>query len=82
MIVLTVTMIAGFLTIVMLFIVKFRSFGGPPVLMLPDHVTLPEGQYASGFVHGNDLFYVITRDDAILVYDAQTGTIVKQVEIR
>ena len=75
-------MIVGFITIVSLFIVKFRSFGTTPDLSLPEGINLPDGQSASGFIHGNDLYYVVTRNDVILVYDASTNELIKQIEVR
>jgi len=79
-VVLTVTMIGGFLIIVILFVLKFQSLGRA-ALPLPEQITLGPGQEAAGFVQGNRHFYVITRDDAIRVHDAGTGTLVREITL-
>jgi len=79
-VVLTVTMIGGFLIIVILFVLKFQSLGRA-ALPLPEQITLGPGQEATGFVQGSRYFYVITRDDAIRVHDAGTGTLVREITL-
>ncbi len=78
--VLTVTMIGGFLVIVVLFILKFQSLG-QATLPLPEEITLAPGQEAAGFVQGDRHFYVITRNDTIRVHDAVTGTLVQEIRL-
>lgn len=77
---LMVTMIGGFLVIVALFVIRMPQGGG--ALPLPDSVTLPEGAEAEAFTRGRDWVAVVTADDRILIYDAETGTLRQTVEIR
>ncbi len=78
--VLTVTMIGGFLIIVLLFILRFQSLGRPTV-PLPAQITLAPGHEAAGFVQGGRYFYVITHRDTILVYEGGTGTLVQEISV-
>lgn len=77
--VLLVTMIAGFLVIVALFVIRMPGGGG--ALPLPDTVVLPEGASATAFTRGRDWVAVVTEDDRILIYDAATGDLRQVVQI-
>ncbi|TCO72811.1 hypothetical protein EV655_10338 [Rhodovulum euryhalinum] len=76
--VLMVTMIAGFLVIVALFVIRMPGGGTLP---LPEAVVLPEGARASAFTRGRDWVAVVTEDDRILIYDAATGALRQTVKI-
>ncbi|RSK34778.1 hypothetical protein EJA01_07415 [Rhodovulum iodosum] len=76
--VLMVTMIAGFLVIVVLFVIRMP--GGAPTA-LPDTVALPEGTRASAVTYGPGWYAVVTEDQRILIYDAETGALTQTVEI-
>ena len=76
--VLTVTMIVGFLVIVVLFVTRFPGAFGPK---LPDEITLPEGATATAFTRGDNWFAIVTEDDRILIYDL-AGTVLQEVTIR
>jgi len=76
--ILTVTMIAGFLTIVALFVMRFSEMGS---VELPDQISLPEGVSATAFTRGGDWFAVVTADDEILIYSRVTGNLRQRIRI-
>ena len=75
---LTVTMILGFLTIVVLFVMRFNAMGQAE---LPDTITLPEGATATAFTQGDDWFAVVTADNEILIYSRVTGNLRQRIAI-
>ena len=78
--ILTATMIAGFLVIVALFVIKFSSLGGDAA-DLPDTITLPADTNATAFTQGPDWYAVVTDDDRILIFDRTTGDLRQTVRI-
>lgn len=78
MTILTVTMIAGFLTIVGLFVMRFAEMNR---VELPDTITLPDGSRASAFTRGEGWFAVVTEDDEILIYSRVTGNLRQRIRI-
>ncbi|WP_081536162.1 DUF6476 family protein [Rhodovulum sp. P5] len=75
--VLMVTMIAGFLVIVALFVIRMPGGG---TVTLPDQVALPDGATATAFTRGRDWFAIVTADDQILIYDMD-GTLRQTMRI-
>ena len=72
---LTVTMIAGFIVIVALFVVRFRDIGTSDVPFdLPSTIELPNGEKIRAFTRGTDWFAIVTDDDAILISIAKVAT--------
>ncbi|EEW25710.1 conserved hypothetical protein [Rhodobacter ferrooxidans] len=67
MTVLTVTMIAGVITIVGLLVTRLPS-GGPTAL--PASIALPAGTKAAAFTQGAGWFAVVTTDDRILIFNS------------
>ena len=78
--ILTITMIAGFLVIVTLFVIKFSSLGSTEP-DLPDTVTLPADTNATAFTQGTDWFAIITDDNRILIYDREDGSLRQTLQI-
>lgn len=78
--VLTVTMIAGLLVIVALFVIRFSQMGTTP-LVLPDRVTLPEGARALSFTQGPDWLAVVTEDGRILIFDPAGGEPRREIQV-
>ena len=76
---LTVTMIAGFLVIIALLVIRFTGAPGTPPL--PDVIDLPGGTRATAFTQGPDWFAVVTADDRILIYDRAGGALRQTIEL-
>ena len=75
--VLTVTMIAGVLTITALLVIRLQT----PAPSLPDRITLPAGTEARGFSQGDGWLAVVTTDNRILIYDMDGATLLQEIEV-
>ena len=78
---LSVTMIAGFITIVVLFVVKFGELTTPASLPLPQSVELPDDSDAIAFTQGRNWFAIVTDDDEILIFDRVDGELTQTIQI-
>ena len=74
---LSVVMIVGFIVLIALFVIRFRSQPAP----LPDEISLPAGKSPSAVTRGTDWYIVVTDDDDILVFDAATNELRQTVKI-
>ena len=80
MIVLTITMIAGVITVVGLLVTRMPKPGSAP-LPLPEQVQLPGGAQAVAVTAGPGWFAVVTTDHRILIFDRATGTLRQEVAV-
>ncbi|WP_309663244.1 DUF6476 family protein [Tabrizicola sp.] len=79
-IVLTLTMIGGVITVVGLIVTRMpNAFAAPPPVV-PDTITLPAGQKAAAVTFGTGWIAVVTTDDHILVF-GKDGTLRQDVKI-
>jgi hypothetical protein len=79
---LTVTMIGGFLTIVVLFVMRFNAMGK---VDLPDTITLPGGVTATAFTQGQSWYAVVgqgAQGEEILIYSRITGALRQRIAIK
>ena len=72
-------MILGFLVIVALFVIRFSE--ATPIAV-PDRITLPDGTIPMAYTKGNGWYAVVTADNQILIFDAQSGVMRQTIEIR
>ena len=87
MIILTVTMIVGLITIVALIVMTFMRTGERPSgTVIEGNIALPEGQSAQAFTRGNGWNAIVTRDEEgverILITDPKTGDLRQTFEIK
>ena len=75
--VLSVVMIAGFIVLIVLFVIRFRDMQPP----LPAEIALPDGTAATAFTRGDGWNAVVTDDPQILIFDASTNELVQTVNI-
>ena len=75
--VLSVVMIAGFIVLIVLFVIRFRDMQPP----LPAEISLPDGTVATAFTRGDGWNAVVTKDQTILIYDAATGELVQTIAV-
>lgn len=75
--VLSVVMIAGFIVLIVLFVIRFRDMQPP----LPAEITLPDGTVSTAFTRGDGWNAVVTDDQQILIFDASTNELVQTVNI-
>ncbi len=73
-------MIAGFLVIVALIVIRFSS-ASEPALALPESITLPDGATATAFTVGQGWYAVVTTDNRILIYDATSGALRQSIAV-
>ena len=76
--ILSAVMIVGFLVLMVLFVTRFSGPRGPA---LPDQVILPDGTEPLAYTRGDGWYAVVTRDNRILIFDAQTGELRQSVMI-
>ncbi|MEO0917336.1 MAG: DUF6476 family protein [Pseudomonadota bacterium] len=76
--VLTLTMIAGVVTIVALLVIRFSD---ARTVTFPDEITLPDGVVATAFTQGQTWYAVVTEDDEILIYSRLTGALSQRIPI-
>ncbi len=75
--VLTATMIFGLLVVIGLLVIRFWST--EPVL--PDVITLPDGEKVQAFTQGTTWYAVVTEDNEILIFDRMTGALRQTLRI-
>jgi hypothetical protein len=75
---LTVTMIAGFIVLVSVVVMRFNAAGTVP---LPAEIALPAGATASAITRGPDWLAVVTTDGRILVFDMDGTTLRQEIKI-
>ena len=74
---LTATMLVGMVVLVTLFITRFPE----PAAPFPEAINLPEGIRASAVTRGDGWTAVVTEDQRILIYDADSGALRQTVEL-
>ena len=81
MILLTLTMIVGVITIVWVIVTRMpQAMQRSPAL--PDSITLPDGTRATAFTQGSDWYAVVTAQDQILIFDRVTGALRQTVTLQ
>lgn len=78
---LTAVMIFGLLVIVALLVMRFSQDRPVASAPLPDVIALPQGSVARAVTHGPDWYAVVTTDNRILIYDANSGALRQTVQI-
>jgi Family of unknown function (DUF6476) len=79
-IILTLTMIGGVITVVGLIVTRMPQAFSSAAPNLPDNLRLPEGTKAAAVTFGTGWIAVVTADDRILIYD-RDGTLRQEVPI-
>jgi len=79
-IVLTLTMIGGVITVVGLIVTRMPQaiLASPPTL--PEEIALPQGVKAAAVTFGKGWIAVVTEDDRILIFDTD-GTLRQEVAV-
>ena len=75
--VLSVVMIVGFIVLIALFVIRFKVTQPP----LPDEIALPQGAKATALTRGDGWYAVVTDDQQILIYGAESGELVQTVNV-
>ncbi|THD84569.1 hypothetical protein E7811_02165 [Aliigemmobacter aestuarii] len=78
-IVLTLTMIGGVITVVALIVTRMpQAFDRGPVM--PSSITLPEGARATAYTQGIGWFAVVTEDQRLLIF-REDGTLRQEIPL-
>lgn len=72
--VLTLTMIAGLIIVVAVFVIRFPS-DEEHDLTLPPKISLPAGEKASAVTQGKGWVAIVTESGKILVFDGRSGAL-------
>lgn len=76
--VLTGVMIVGMVVLVALFLSRYSS---SPSVSVPDTLQLPDGVQATAITFGPGWTAIVTDDNTILIYDADSGSLRQTVTI-
>jgi hypothetical protein len=80
-IVLTLTMIGGVITVVTVIVTRMpQAMRALP--KMPEAITLPDGTRAAAFTQGTDWYAVVTADNRILIFDRESGKLIQTVNIQ
>lgn len=80
MIILTLTMIGGVITVVGLIVTRMPQAFGASVPAVPAELKLPPGTDGAAVTFGKGWIAVVTTDDRILIFD-KDGTLRQEVRI-
>ncbi|WP_027260947.1 DUF6476 family protein [Sedimentitalea nanhaiensis] len=78
---LTAVMIFGLLIIVGLLVMRFSQDSARKSLPLPETIALPDGLAAQAVTYGPGWYAVVTADQQILIYDANSGALRQTIQI-
>jgi len=78
--ILTGVMIAGLVLLLTLIVIRFRGADEP--IVLPQAIALPDGAQVSAFTKGDGWYAVVTADQRILIYDAQTNALIQEIAVQ
>ncbi|MEY8098219.1 DUF6476 family protein [Falsihalocynthiibacter sp. S25ZX9] len=83
--ILTATMIAGLVVVIVLLVTRFpdkETLSGTNSSILPSEITLPEGVVARAFTQGSDWYAIVTDQDQILIYDRDKQTLRQTITLQ
>lgn len=78
---LTGVMIVGIVAIVVLLALRLQRTDGAHLPPLPATIALPQGIMARAVTAGPGWYAVVTDDDRILIYDAASGALRRDITI-
>ena len=78
--ILTATMIIGVIIIIGLLVMRLNAPNA--TVSFPDSIELPKGVIATAFTKGDGWYAVVTDDQEILIFDAESGAIRQTIAIQ
>ncbi len=79
-IVLTLTMIGGVITVVALIVTRMPTAFVPAAPSMPEQMTLPDGTHPTAVTFGTGWVAVVTNDERILIFN-KDGTLRQEVRL-
>ncbi len=80
--VLTVTLIVGFLTIVVMIVLRFNDINRPTLNPLPATIQIPSQAGVVGYTETPDWYLVVTSNNEIFVFDRGTDKLIQTVIVQ
>ncbi len=76
---LTATMIIGLVVLIGLIVIRLQT--PDLVVAFPDTISLPDGVTAQAYTQGPGWYAVVTSDNEIVIYDAESGEVRKRISV-
>ena len=86
-IVLTITMICGIITLVLVIVIKMPNYNNTesmqlPAMQLPAEIILPDNMKVETFSIGSNHYLIVTKNDEVLIYDRRTNILEQRIKIK
>ncbi len=73
-------MVVGLITVIVLLVIRLQAVPAQAPL-LPDTVRLPDGVSAGAITFGRGWYAVVTTDDRILIFDAESHALLSETQV-
>ncbi|MCT8329405.1 DUF6476 family protein [Albidovulum sediminis] len=74
------TMVVGLIAVIVLLVIRLQAIPSQAPL-LPDTVSLPDGVTAGAITFGRGWYAVVTTDDRILIFDAESHALLSETQV-
>ena len=81
-IVLTITMICGIITLVLVIVIKMPNYNNTESIQLPAEIILPDNMKVETFSIGSNHYLIVTKNDEVLIYDRKTNILKQRIKIK
>lgn len=81
-IVLTITMICGIITLVLVIVIKMPNYNNTESIQLPAEIILPDNMKVETFSIGSNHYLIVTKNDEVLIYDRRTNILEQRIKIK
>lgn len=81
-IVLTITMICGIITLVLVIVIKMPNYNNTESIQLPAEIILPDNMKVETFSIGSNHYLIVTKNDEVLIYDRKTNILEQRIKIK
>tara|TARA_B100001142_G_scaffold22049_1_gene20247 strand:- start:586 stop:894 length:309 start_codon:yes stop_codon:yes gene_type:complete len=81
-IVLTITMICGIITLVLVIVIKMPNYNDTESIRLPAEIILPDNMKVETFSIGSNHYLIVTKNDEVLIYDRKTNILEQRIKIK
>jgi hypothetical protein len=81
-IVLTITMICGIITLVLMIVIKMPNYNNTFSIQLPEEIILPDNMKVETFSIGSNHYLIVTKNDEVLIYDRKTNILKQRLKIK
>ena len=75
---LAVVMITGFVMLIVTLVIRLNA----PTVSVPEDISLPDGQIAQAVTFGDGWYAVVTTDQYLYIFQANTGEVLHEIQIK